>query len=98
MVETIEQYQIIKQSIPELLDVSGYRNDYVAKKIGMTPSYFSVKKQRGNWSDEDLMKILQVLTTKNNEVEDYLDIAMMKKKMAEGKFISSDEFEKKMSW
>lgn len=44
----------IKERIPALIEISGYRNNFVAKKIGMSPAYFSVKKRKGNWSEKEV--------------------------------------------
>jgi len=97
MLEVIENYKSLKESIPEILDVSGYRNDFVAKRIGMTPAYFSVKKQRGNWSEAEVEKILDVVTKANEEVLDYLDAKFIASKKTNNT-ITSDEFEKQMGW
>lgn len=91
MLETIKKYQQLKESIPALLDVSGYRNDYVAKKMGMTPAYFSVKKQRGNWTDKEIEKILSVI--ENEDVENYLMLEEMRSRK-DDETISYDEYKK----
>lgn len=97
MLQAIAQYKSIKASIPMLLEVSGYRNDFVARKIGMKPGYFSVKKQRGNWSDNEVEKLVKVLTSANTEVQDYLDSKMIDE-MNTGKRVSSEEFKKSQGW
>jgi hypothetical protein len=97
MLQTIIEYQKIKDNIPTLLDVSGYRNDFVAKKIGMKPTYFSVKKQRGNWTDKDVQNILTVLTQHNEEVENYLMLEQMRS-IENEETITLAEFKKEMGW
>lgn len=97
MLQAIVEYQKIKESIPKLLDVSGYRNDFIAKKIGMTPSYFSVKKQRGNWTDKDVENILTVLTEHNEEVENYLMLEQMRN-IENEEVITLSEFKTEMGW
>ena len=92
----VENYQFLVNNVGQLIEISGYRNDYISKKIGMKPANFSLKKQKGNWSSEELLKLLAVI--ENDEVEDYMDALRIKKVMANGKFISSDEFEKEMGW
>lgn len=47
--------------MPELIEISGYRNDYIAKQLGKKPSNFSAKKQRGNWNEDELTVILNTL-------------------------------------
>ena len=97
MLQAIVEYQKIKESIPKLLDVSGYRNDFIAKKIGMKPSYFSVKKQRGNWTDKDVENILTVLTEHNDEVENYLMLEQMRN-IENEEVITLSEFKTEMGW
>ena len=91
MLDTIKKYQKLKESITALLDVSGYRNDYVAKKMGMTPAYFSVKKQRGKWTEKELENILKILTTHNEDVENYLMLEEMRSRKDDGT-ISYEEY------
>jgi hypothetical protein len=57
-------------NINTIIDVSGYRNDYIAKKLGIPASSFSVKKSRGSFSVDDMEKIMQIID--NEDVEDYL--------------------------
>jgi hypothetical protein len=97
MLQIIADYQKIKESIPELLEISGYRNDFVAKKIGMRPTYFSLKKQRGNWTDKDVENILKVLTGQNEDLENYIMLEQMRNVKGE-ETISLEAFKKEMGW
>ncbi len=97
MLQAIAEYQKIKESIPTLLDVSGYRNDFVAKKIGMRSTYFSVKKQRGTWTDKEVENILLVLTQHNEEVVDYILLQQMRNAEKE-ETLTLAEFKKEMEW
>ena len=97
MITILAQYQQIKKSIPDLIEKSGYRNDFIAKKIKMQPSYFSAKKNRGTWTDADVEKILSFLTSRNNDIENYLD-ALMVQRSFPGDTATSKEFEKQMGW
>jgi hypothetical protein len=97
MTNIIKQYQIIKQNIPLLLDKSGYRNDYIAKQMGMKPAHFATKKKRANWSDTEVEKIITVLTSQNKVVEDIIDRIVFSG-LSKGETISSKEFEKLMGW
>lgn len=79
MIAIVEQYLNVKKSIAKIIEVSGYRNDYVAKKIGVTASTFAVKKQRNTWSDEEIKHILQVVSNPNEDVENYLMLQEMRR-------------------
>ena len=67
------QYSNLVSQIGKLIEISGFRNDYLAKKIGMKSAIFSVKKQRGNWEIEEVKKLVTLLE-RSEDVEDYLFI------------------------
>ena len=69
MREIIGEYQHLKKNISLLIDKSGYKNVFIAEKIGLLPNHFSVKKQRNSWTDQEIDKILSVI--ENDELEDY---------------------------
>ena len=74
-VDIVSNYKYLVMNINTLIDVSGYRNDYIAKKLGIPASSFSVKKNRGSFSVDDMEKIMQVID--NEDVEDYLMLQEM---------------------
>jgi hypothetical protein len=88
-------YQMLINNMGQLIEISGFRNDYLSQKIGLKPANFSVKKQKGNWTTSEVLKLLSII--ENKEVEDYID-ALKIKESKKGKFIASDEFEKRMKW
>ena len=95
MLEVIENYLLLKSQINELIQRSGYRNDFIAQKIGMRPDYFAVKKQRGNWSDAEIKKIVKVI--ENEDVTNFFDTIMIKNSFP-GNVTTSARFEKIMGW
>ncbi len=95
MLEVIENYLLLKKQISLLIKKSGYRNEFIAQKIGMAPSYFAVKKQRGNWSDDEVRKIIQVI--ESEDVANYFD-SLLINNCFPGNVISSADFEKIMKW
>ncbi|MEP6749403.1 MAG: hypothetical protein ABJB86_16830 [Bacteroidota bacterium] len=95
MLEVVENYMLLKKQITQLIRKSGYRNDYIAAKIGMRTDYFAVKKQRGNWSDLEVAKIIKVID--NEEVTKYFDSLLIKNSFP-GDTVTSIEFEKIMGW
>ena len=95
MLQVIENYILLKKQLTQLIRRSGYRNDYIAEKIGMRADYFAVKKQRGNWSDDELVKIIKVIN--NDDVAAYFDSLLIKNSFP-GNTVSSAQFEKMMGW
>jgi hypothetical protein len=74
--EIANNYKTLLDFLPELIEVSGYRNDYLSKKMGMNPATFSAKKIRGNWSPDDIVKLMSVI--ENEDVEDFLMLQLMR--------------------
>ncbi len=95
LISIIKNYQLIVNNMGQLIDLSGYRNDYLSQKIGLKPANFSLKKQKGNWSVEELLKLLSII--ENEEIQDYMDVLRIKE-ASKGNFISSGQFEKEMGW
>ena len=95
MYQIVSNYQNLVKNLGELIQVSGYRSDYLAKKIGMKPANFSQKKQRGNWSIEEVEKLMKVMV--NEDTENYLMLQLMRAAKKE-ETVSYEEFQKEMGW
>lgn len=95
MTNIIDKYKILLNAVPRLIKISGYKNEYVAKKLGMTPTHFSVKKSKGNWTIAEVEKILKTIS--NEDVENFLD-DMVFEKCFPGKLTDSKQFENRMGW
>ena len=92
--QIVASYKRLLNSVPDIIDVSGYRNDYIAKKLGLKAQNFSAKKQRGNWTPDELEKLLTVVD--NEDVENYLLLEHMRM-MKDEETISYDEYKKLIS-
>jgi len=93
--EIINKYENLVDNIGKLIEVSGYRNDYIAKKIGLTNVNFSAKKNRKSFSMEEIKQIVAIID--NEDVEDYLMINEMDSRK-EDETITHDELYKQMGW
>jgi hypothetical protein len=76
LVKVVKDYYTAVKSIPKLIDASGFRNDFLASKLGVKPQTFSAKKNNGSWSENELLKLFQILDTE--EVEDTYMVELMK--------------------
>ncbi len=76
-----------------MIEVSGYRNDYLSRKIGLSPATFSAEKQQGNWSADDVVHLMAII--ENEAVEDYLMLRMMRA-AKDDETISADYFRKEI--
>ena len=94
-IQAVIQYKNLLSHISDIIEISGYRNDYIAKKLGLKPQNFSVKKQRASWSPDEVEKLLAVVD--NEDVEDYLLLEHMRS-IKDEETITLDEFKKQMGW
>jgi hypothetical protein len=86
-------YKMLLHLLPQLIDISGYRNDYLSKKMGLNPATFSAKKQRGNWTIDEVAKLMSVID--NEDVNDFMMLQMMRD-AKDDETISADEFRKEI--
>ena len=93
--KTVSDYKRLVAAIPDIIEVSGYRNDYIAKKLGLKPQNFSVKKQRSSWTPDELEKLLTIII--NEDVENYLLLEQMRALKNE-ETVTLAEFKKEMGW
>ena len=96
MLEVIENYNRLKSNLPQLLDLSGYRMDYIAEQLGFAKNYFYAKKSKNRFSSEEFEKIISFIW--KEEFEDWFCSQIIEDKLALGKNISSKEFEKHKKW
>ena len=91
MKEIVLDYLKLKSDITVLLKKSGFRSNFVAEKIGLQPQNFSVKRQRANWTDQEVLKILDVI--ENEDLEDFY-LGKIMNEMNEKEFVSDADFMK----
>ncbi len=98
MIEIVQNYRQLKSRMAALIDRSGYKNSFIAEKIGMTASLFSVKKQRGNWTEDEIEKIVALI--EDDELDDFLLGKIMEEieKSPDSEYITLEELEKAMGW
>lgn len=89
--QTVIEYKNLLRHISYIIEISGYRNDYIARKLGIKPQNFSVKKQRASWSPDEVEKLLSVVD--NEDVENYLMLEEMRSRK-DNETITFDEYKK----
>ena len=89
--QIVTTYKRLLGSVSDIIEVSGYRNDYIAKKLGLKPQNFSAKKQRASWTPDELEKLLVIVD--NEDVENYLMLEHIRN-MSNDETISYDEYKK----
>lgn len=95
MLNIVENYIALKKNMAALINKSGYKNAYLANQIGIPAPTFSVKKQRGNWSEAEMLKILSII--ENEKLNDYFLLELMRAEKDEPRLPVS-ELKKDMEW
>lgn len=93
--EIVTNYKNLLSNIGRLIEVSGYRNDYIAQKIGLTPVNFATKKKRGTLSVDEVEQIISII--ENEDVENYIMLEIMRSRQDESS-MSLEQLEKEMGW
>jgi hypothetical protein len=95
MKSIVQDYINLKNNLGFLIQKSGYKNSFLAEKINMQESNFSVKKQKGNWTETEVEKLLNIID--NEELEGYFFGKLIADKSKE-ETISEQEFNAAMGW
>ena len=93
--DIVNNYERLVMNIGQLIEVSGYRNDYIAKKLGLTNVNFSAKKNRRTFTVEEIKQIASIID--NEDVNDFLMMQEMDQRK-DDETISHDELYKLMGW
>ena len=95
MQEAVINYKMLLEHISDFIEMSGYRNDFIAKKLGIKPTTFSVKKQRATWTPHEVEQLLTVI--ENEETEDYY-LGLVMKGLEADETLSLAEFKQQVGW
>lgn len=93
VLDVVDNYKKILDNIASMIEVSGYRQDYISKKLGLKTATFSAKKQKGNWTPEEVGRLLGIIA--NEDVEDYMLLKFMESIETE-ETIGYEEFKAEM--
>ncbi len=94
VIDVVNSYRVILNNIAHLIEVSGYRQDYLSKKLGLKAATFSAKKQKGNWTPEEVEHLLSVIA--NEDVEDYMLMKFMEN-LEDEETVSYEEFKSQLA-
>jgi hypothetical protein len=93
--ETIINYKNVLSNLPKAIAISGYRKDYIAKKLGISPQAFSAKISRKSFTPEDAEKLLTVI--KNEDVDEFFMLERMKA-LKNDENVSYEDAKKELGW
>lgn len=95
MEEIITNYEKLCDSMSILIEKSGYRNNFLASKLGMPTSNFSTKKKKANWTPAEMKSLIKVI--ESDDLDDYfMGIIMEERKNEET--INHDKAKKIFGW
>lgn len=97
MLELVQEFKVLRQNLSKLIDKSGYKNSYLAERLGILPQNFSVKKMRNSWTEDEIEQLLTIIETE--EIEDYyLGLVMENISTKRDDLVNLDEFKKMKEW
>lgn len=95
VIEIVNNYRNLLRNIGNLIDVSGYRNEHVARKMGLSKANFSAKKIKGSFSIDEIEKLIKII--ENEDVEDYLMLQLMRERKND-ESVSYEDAKKLLQW
>ena len=93
--QIVTTYKRLLANVAAIIDISGYRHDHIAKKMGIKPQNFSTKKKKASWTPDELEELLTVID--NEDVENFLLLEQMRS-MEQEETMTLDQFKKEMGW
>lgn len=91
----VTDYETLYNSIGTLIDSSGFKNSFLARKIGVSQSNFSMKKKRNSWTLHEIKQILQLIDSE--EMSDLVLAKIMESRQDE-ETISFTDLKNQMGW
>jgi hypothetical protein len=79
MTTILRDFKIFKSNFPIILELSGYRMDYLAERIGLSASVFSNKKKRNSFEVEEMEKLMAIVWN------DYLEGKFLEQAIKDGR-------------
>lgn len=70
--KTAAKYQLLLNNVKQLIDISGYTDEYLSNQLGLTLSRFCLKKQKKGWSVEEVIKLLEFI--ESEKTQDFIDV------------------------
>jgi len=86
--EVINEYEVLAKNVTELIERSGFRVDFVRKKLGLSGPGFYKKRKAGNFSPEEMRKVLSII--KAEDLEEKMFIEIMDKAKLSGRLTEKE--------
>ncbi|MFT4203193.1 MAG: hypothetical protein QM610_04705 [Chitinophagaceae bacterium] len=78
MATIINDFRVLKDNFPKILDLSGYKMEHLAERIGISAPVFSKKKKANNFGLDEMDKLMDIVWS------DWLEDKFMSAAIGEG--------------
>ena len=86
--DIVKDYQNLCLHVTDLINLSGYRLDYIREKIGLSKPGFYSKRKKGFFTPDEMQKILNIIDSQ--ELEDKALAMIMGKDKESGKLSAKE--------
>ena len=90
LLEVTGDYMQVKNSISKIIDATGYKHDFIARKLDMPISTYYFKRRTKTFAENEVMKIIEMLEDEKYNAEEWEIIQSRK----DEETVSSAEFKK----
>ena len=79
----VEDYKSLQNNIDKIIEQSGYRIEYISKKMGIDKKSFYLKRKNANFTVDEIERLLNVIHAEDLEDEILLKMSLEAEKDAE---------------
>jgi predicted transcriptional regulator len=72
LLEVLGEYHEIEKNISDIIEASGYKTQYIAKKLRMPLSTFYFKRKTKSFTSKEVLQIVRLLDDDSNEDNTFL--------------------------
>lgn len=78
MATIIHDFRILKENFPRIIDLSGYKMEHLAERLGISSTVFSKKKKANNFNLDEMETLLGIVWS------DWLEDRFMSEAIGDG--------------
>ena len=90
LLEVLHEYRKLESNITDIIDDTGYKSQFIAKRLRLPLSTFYLKRKTKSFTSAEVSKIVNMMTEDETE-EDAALLELAKSRMDDDE-ISADEF------
>jgi len=93
ILDVLQDYLEVENSIIQIITLTGYKNEYIAKKLKMPISTYYTKRRNKSFTAKEVLKIVNLIDAE--ELQNKEELRIIEKRINE-EVISSEEFKKQL--